>query len=166
MPPTPRWLLAIPDAIAQLETLDRELLTRRDLEQLLGVSKARAAILMRSFGAERTGNVRTLARTALLRQLRTRRKGAAFSGEVERRERVMTTLRQARIAGIRVPVATDVFSLKLAGLPAGVTVVPGRIEVQFSGAREAVARLFALAQALTNDYDRFEDLVGRGGESV
>jgi len=26
-----------------------------------------------------------------------------------------------------------------------------------------VGRLFALAQALTNDYDRFEDLVGRGG---
>jgi hypothetical protein len=44
-------------------------------------------------------------------------------------------------------------------------VEPGRIEVQFRGARDAVARLFALAQALTNDYDRFEDLVGGGGES-
>jgi hypothetical protein len=59
-----------------------------------------------------------------------------------------------------------VFSLKLAGLPAGVTVVPGRIEVQFSGAGDAVARPFALAQGLSNDYDRFEDLVGRGGESA
>jgi hypothetical protein len=166
MPPKPRWLLTIPDAIRQLEALDRELLTRRDLEQLFGVSKARAAILMRTFGAERTGNVRTLARASLLRQLKARRKGAAFSGEVDRRERVIATLRQARIAGIRVPVATEVFSLKLAGLPTGVTVVPGRIEVHFTGAREAVARLFALAQALTNDYDRFEDLVGRGGEST
>ena len=28
----PQWLLAIPDAIRQLEALDRELLTRRDIE--------------------------------------------------------------------------------------------------------------------------------------
>ena len=28
MPATPRWLLAVPDAIRQLETLDRDLLTR------------------------------------------------------------------------------------------------------------------------------------------
>jgi hypothetical protein len=46
-----------------------------------------------------------------------------------------------------------------------VTIEPGRIEVRFSGAREAVARLFALAQALTNDYNRFETIVG-GGEGV
>ena len=48
-----------------------------------------------------------------------------------------------------------------AGAPG--SVARGRIEVQFTGAREAVGRLFALAQALTNDYDRFEDLVGGGG---
>ena len=51
MPATPRWLLAIPDAIRQLEALDRDLLTRRDLEQLFGVSRARAATLMQTFGA-------------------------------------------------------------------------------------------------------------------
>ena len=46
MPAQPRWLLAIPDAIGQLEQLDRPLLTRRDGEWLFGVSKARAATLM------------------------------------------------------------------------------------------------------------------------
>ena len=40
MPPKPRWLLAIPDAISQLEKLDRTLLTRRDIERLFGVSTA------------------------------------------------------------------------------------------------------------------------------
>ena len=43
VPAKPRWLLAIPDAIRQLETLDRDLLIRRDLERLFGVSKVRAA---------------------------------------------------------------------------------------------------------------------------
>ena len=163
MPANPRWLLALPDAIAQLEGLDREWLTRRDLEQLFGISKPRAAVLMRTFGAERLGNVRMLARTQLLRHLRARKKSAAFSGEVDRRERLITALRRARVSGIRVPVAASVLSLKLAGLPEGVTVARGHIEVHFTGAREAVGRLFALAQALTNDYDRFEDLVGGGG---
>ena len=32
--------------------------------------------------------------------------------------------------------------------------------MRFGGAQEAVGRLFALAQALVNDYERFEALVG------
>ena len=143
MPATPRWLLAVPDAIRQLETLDRDLLTRRDVERLFGVSRARAAQLMRTFGAARVGASRVLRRTALLRQLRTYRQRAAFRGEEARRTR-------------------------LAGLPDGVSVEPGRIEVRFRGAQDAVGRLFALAQALTHDYEQFEALVeagdaGRGG---
>jgi len=166
MPARPRWLLTIPDAIAQLEGLDRALLTRRDLEQLFGVSKAQATRLMRVFGAERTGNARTLARPHLLRQLRARQQGAAFAAEVARRDHLVATLRRARITGIRIPVPSAVLGVRLAGLPAGVTVAPGRIEVQFTGAREAVARLFALAQALTNDYERFETIVSGGGAST
>ena len=57
MPAKPRWLLALPDAIRQLEALDRDLLTRRDVERLFGVSRARAA---------RVGASRVLRRTALL----------------------------------------------------------------------------------------------------
>ena len=59
---------------------------------------------------------------------------------------------------------------RLSGLPEGVSVEPERIEVRYQGAQEAVGRLFALAQALTNDYERFEALVegsdaaGGGGE--
>ena len=48
---------------------------------------------------------------------------------------------------------------RLASLPEGVNVARDRIEVRFSGAQDAVARLFALAQALTNDYEQFEALV-------
>ena len=85
MPAPPRWLLAVPDAIRQLEALDRDLLTRRDVERLFGVSRARAAQLMRTFGAARVGASRVLRRTALLRQLRKYRQRAAFRGEEERR---------------------------------------------------------------------------------
>ena len=169
MPAKPRWLLAIPDAIQQLEALDQDLLTRRDLERLFGVSKVRATQLMTAFGAGRTGHLLTLPRAALLRQLRRPRTRAAVRGEATRRDRVVTALRQARLIGIRAAVPREAREARLAGLPDGVSVEPGRIEVRFSSAQDAVGRLFALAQALTNDYERFEalveggDLAGGGG---
>ena len=168
MPATPRWLLAIPDAIRQLDALDREVLTRRDLEQLFGVSRARAATLMQTFGAEMTGTQRTLPRTKLLRQLRTHRARGAFRGEVERRDRLVAELRKARVTGIRVTLPAETLDATLASLPEGVSVSRDRIEVRFRGAQDAVGRLFALAQALTHDYEQFEALVeegdaGRGG---
>ena len=164
MPAKPRWLLAIPDAISQLEKLDRTLLTRRDIERLFGVSTARAATLMQTFGAEMTGYQRTLPRTKLLRQLRKHRARAAFRGEEERRERLLTGLRKARLTGIRVTLPAETLDAKLASLPEGVSVSRDRIEVRFNGAKEAVERLYALAHALVNDYERFEQLVD-GGEA-
>ena len=77
-----RWLLAIPDAISQLEALDRQLVTRRDIEQLFGVGKVRAAAFMQTFGAELVGNQRTLRRTRLLQQLKKHR---SRNGVVRRR---------------------------------------------------------------------------------
>ena len=100
MPARPRWLLALPDAIAQLDALDRPLVTRRDLESLFGVSRARAATLMRAFGAEWTGSIRTLPRPALLRQLRQIQQSGTVRTEAARQDRVLTVLRQARRTGI------------------------------------------------------------------
>ncbi len=45
VPARPRWLLAIPDGSRQLEELDRELLTRRDIEQpVRGLAGAGGAV--------------------------------------------------------------------------------------------------------------------------
>ena len=165
MPARPRWLLAIPDALEQLDALDRPLLTRRDLESLFGVSRARAATLMRAFGAELTGSIRTLPRPALLRQLRQIQQTATVRDEAARRDRVLDrappgpTHRDPR-SGPRRRLSTD----GSPSLPPGVSVSRDRIEVRFTSAHDAIAKLFALAQALTHDYDRFETLIeGREG---
>ena len=171
MPATPRWLLAIPDAIRQLDALDRELLARRDVEQLFGVSRARAATLMQTFGAEMTGYQRTLPRTKLLRQLRKHRARAAFRGEATRRDRVVTAIRQARLTGIRVAVPRAALEARLSGLPAGVSVEPGRIEVRFSrraGGRRAALRARPGADARLRAVRgaRRRGDAGRGGGAV
>ena len=117
---------------------------------------------MTAFGAGRTGHLLTLPRAALLRQLRRPRTRAAVRGEATRRARVVTAIRQARLTGIRAAVPREALEARLSGLPAGVSVEPGRIEVRFRGAKDAVGRLFALAQALTHDYEQFEELVEGG----
>ena len=166
MPAPPRWLLAIPDAIRQLAALDREVLTRRDVEQLFGVSRARAATLMQTFGAEtdrlpENAAPRTTAPPPAPdgtapgppsaakanagspgRHRDCGRRGSPGSGSRFQREALEARLSEP--ARGRVGRARD------------------RIEVRFSGAQDAVARLFALAQALTHDYEQFEALVGRG----
>ena len=129
---------------------------------LFGVSKVRAAALMKTFGAEMTGNQRTLPRTKLLQQLKKHRQRGAFRGEEERRARLVAELQKARLTGVRFKVPAETMSAQLANLPEGVSVARGRIEVRFDGAEDALARLYALAQALGNDYVRFEALVGRG----
>jgi hypothetical protein len=60
-----------------------------------------------------------------------------------------------------IPVTREVLQTHVAGLPAGVALGPGRIEVRFTSVPEALQKLFTLAQAITNDYDRFVAIVGR-----
>jgi hypothetical protein len=52
-----------------------------------------------------------------------------------------------------------VLQTQVAGLPAGIAPGPGTIALRFDSVPEALQKLFALAQAITNDYDRFAALV-------
>ena len=97
MPAKPRWLLAIPDAISQLEQLDRTLLTRRDVERRVEGQGGEAAELV--------GKPEALPRTKLLQQLKKHYLGRApFRVEEGRRARL---------------VARRDHELKLADLPDG-----------------------------------------------
>ena len=58
----PRWLLSIPDAISQLEQLDRTLLTRRAVERRIEGQGGDAAELV--------GKPEALPRTKLLQQIK------------------------------------------------------------------------------------------------
>ena len=131
MPPKPRWLLAIPDAISQLEKLDRTLAATSN-----GSSASRPPGPRPS--GPMTGYQRTLPRTKLLRQLRgpvrlPRRSGT--SGSPGRRT--------PEGAGDRDPGDASRETLDEVGELARGGVGFGRIEVRFGGAKEAVERLYA-----------------------
>ena len=157
MPRVPGWLSRLPDAIEQLRGLPRDTITRADLQVLLGVSKRRAVALMHEFGAQALGHALVLERETLIRQLTVLRRGRAFHREIDRRVHLVAALRRARADRVRVPVPKGTSAVQLDGLPDGVVITPGRIEVRFSDAREAVQRLYTLAQALLNDFDAFEE---------
>ena len=78
----------------------------------------------------------------------------------------MTELRKARLTGIRVTVPAEALGGRLSGLPSGVLVECDRIELRYAGAKEAVVKLVAQAQALNHDYERFEALVAGEGTSA
>ena len=167
MPFAPLWLSRIPDAVGQLEALDRDAITRRDLEDLFGVSRALASQLLHRFGATRIGSQLVLDRATLIRTLKTLRRGRQAQAATARRTAVVTALRQARLEAVHVAVPASVLQTQVAGLPAGVALSPGRIEVRFTSVPEALQKLFTLAQAITNDYDRFVAIIrppGRAGE--
>jgi hypothetical protein len=171
MPIAPNWYPRIPDAIAQLETLDRDLLTRTDLEVLLGVSRPRASQLLHRFHARPIGSQLVVDRLGLIRSLRAIRRGRPAKAAAARRSAVATELRPARLEAVRVPVTRAVLQTQVAGLPAGIALGPGHIDLQFASVDEALQKLFALAQAITNDYDHFAALIsehagGAVGESA
>ena len=65
------------------------------------------------------GAARVLRRSELLRQLRKYRARAAYRGEEQRRARLVSELRTARLTGIRIAVPVEALEARLAGLPEG-----------------------------------------------
>ena len=117
--------------------------------------------------ADLTGYARTLPRTqAAAAAAEVPVEGTEFRGEQARREHLMTELRKARLTGIRVTVPVR----SARGAPVGSAcgrggrARPDRSAVR-GRAKEAVVKLVALAQALNNDYERFEALVAGEGSS-
>jgi hypothetical protein len=45
---------------------------------------------------------------------------------------------------------------RLPDLPPGVGLSPGELHIQFQSSEELLSKLFALAQAIANDYEAFE----------
>ena len=115
--------------------------------------------MLHRFGGFESGKTFLVDRHVLIENLRRLAAGEEFEREIRRRDRLDHAVDEMRryqaAARVIIPVPPDVFSRKMADLPAGVALTPGQLQVAFAGTEDLLAKLFELAQAASNDYDRF-----------
>lgn len=166
MPAKARWLLRVPEILAELSGLDVPVVDRAVCERLFRLRRRRAIDLIRCFGGYQIGRTFLIDRPKLVEQLEQIRDSPDFKMEWRRKERLAEKLDAIRRlqAGARLAIAVEpeVLRQRLPDLPPGVSLSPGELHVQFLSAEELLAKLFALAQAIANDYETFEKRTSGG----
>jgi len=156
------WLLHIPEIVDMLEAFDVPVIDRSVIEQLFGLRRRRAITLLHRFGGYQAGRTFLVERQALIDQLRHIAEGEEFQREQGRKERLGCALDELRrhrsAARVKIPVSSEAFSMKLAGLSPGVQLEAGHLHIEFSGAEDLLSKLFELSQAANNDFDRFRSV--------
>jgi hypothetical protein len=148
-------------AIEQLEALPSPWVDRATLEFTLGVGRRRAQQILQPLVRHTIGKNGLADRDELIRHLRTVAAGESASYENQRRQafaRQFGAICHDRRTSVIVAAPSAVVNQEFDDLPAGVTVAPGHISVQFSTPTEALQKLLALAMAIRNDAMRFERL--------
>ncbi len=163
MPAKNQWLPRLPEILDTLVSLPRPVLDRAVIEQLFGVGRRRAILLLHSWGGFESGNTLLVDRLELIRQLVSMRDGAAFEEERIRRNRLAQdlTLSHALAPGRRIVIAgaEEVRDRRLAGLSPAINLKPGQLKIEFAETEELLRYLFELSQAILNDYVRFEEAI-------
>ena len=161
MPDQPTWIEAVPEILQALEAPGTPpFLDRPAIEALFGVRRRQAIHLLRRFGGYQVGKTFLVPREAVAGFLRDPQRWSAAADEKGRFERVASTLGQARTElqqrRIPIPAQIETRRLDLSGLPPGIRLETGQLIIQFEKPVELLEKLFALSQALTNDYESFE----------
>jgi hypothetical protein len=160
MPAKAQWLLRVPEILAELSALDVPVVDRAVCERLFRLRRRRAIDLIRCFGGYQIGRTFLVDRPKLVAQLEQIRDSPDFKMEWRRKQRLterLDAILRMR-AGARVAIAVEPQTLRprLPDLPPGVGLSPGALHIQFQSSEELLSKLFALAQAIANDYEAFE----------
>ena len=124
------------------------------------------SMLSNSKGAGyQAGNTLLIERRLLLEHLEKIVSSGEFRFEERRRERLTESLDQARqsrrATAISIPITRTAAKETLDRLPAGITLAPGLLQIEFGKSRELLEKLFQLSQAISNDFEQFEVLASR-----
>jgi len=165
MPAQPLWIERLPDLIAQVTQPDAPTWWDRPaIETLFGLRRRQAIALLGKLGARRFGTGFVVERSTLLRFLEHPHRRDAFLDDQARTVRVAGGLAAAQREldgrAISIPTAFDPERIDFAGLPAGIELQRRQLTVSFETPTELLEKLFALAKALMNDYNTFEEALG------
>src|ERR1035441_2878481 len=167
MPDKPFWCGRLEQISRELGGLPDPILDRAILERTLGIGRRRAQQILAPCVTRQIGRNGLARREAILEHLRRLAAGQQQYYERRRQRRLAEYLEGLRQACLRQPrvlveAPASVLGQKLDGLPAGVAIAPGQITVRFQTATEALEKLLALAMAIGNDRERFEQAVTIG----
>ena len=164
MPRRSEWIQRLDPAIGALRALPSPTIDRRTIESLFEVSPRQALRILSMLGCYAAGKSLLIERGELIRKLESLRGSDGVQMEQRRHERVADHLERYRreLAARRktITVAPEAAATRIASLPQGVELFPGRLEIGFSTAEDLLGKLFALAQAISNDYASFEEAIG------
>ena len=164
MPDKPIWCGHLEEIARRLRELPDVWVDRALLQKLLGCGPRRAQQILAPCVSRRIGGNGLARREALLEHLRRLSAGEQQHYERRRRQRLaeyLEGLRQIRLKQppVLVEAPASVLNQKLDGLPEGVVIAPGQITIRFHTTTEALEKLLALAMAIGNDRERFEEAV-------
>ena len=164
MPAKPAWYRNLDHIVTELRKHPYPYVDRALLEFLLRVSRRRAQQIMAPCVTLRVGASGLADRDALIARLQSIVEGDEGSYEIQRRRKVaklIGNLRQERIdrPQLLVEAPAVVINQEFENLPAGVRLERGRITVEFDKPHQALEKLLALAMAISNDFERFEQIV-------
>lgn len=163
MPAKAEWLPRVPEILAELRALEVPVLDRAAIQRLFHFQRRRAIQFLHAEGGYQAGHSFLVDRLRLIAQLEAIQNGDGFHQESRRRMRLEETVKRLRqhAVGARVKILVEpaVLDARMNALPAGIRLKPGSLSVAFHDPQELLQRLFALSQAMANDYECFERMV-------
>ena len=139
---------------------------RSGIERIFGLRRRRAIELMHEFGGYQTGRTFLVDRARLLEALQSLESREDYSVEKRRRERLGDVVEASReyliSARVRIPVRAAAARASLDRLAPGVLLMPGMLSIEVRHPIELLEKLYSLAQAISHDFERFEELLPGG----
>jgi hypothetical protein len=171
MPAKPSYARRLKPVIAKLQESSAIWIGRRDLEELLDVSKTVAWRILRYCKAQKgPGGALLFERLQLIARLQElAAEGGVIAREVARRERVEQQLlamrsylhsRQTKV--VRDELAPALVSTRFQNLPANITFTPQSLRMEFYGTEDFLATVGAIVYALQNDYPAISAFIEEG----
>jgi hypothetical protein len=168
MPDQPGWIDRIEQIAEEVQASSAPVFDRAAIERLFEVRRRQAIVLMHRMGGYQAGKTFLVDRQALLRFLRDPQREAVAEVEARRFASLLETLGRAKeerhFRRIPVPATARVYQLEFGGLPEGIDFEPGELRIRFNQPHELLEKLFALSQALANDYETFEQAWARASQ--
>ncbi|MCX6925750.1 MAG: hypothetical protein NT154_21455 [Verrucomicrobia bacterium] len=166
MPAKPEWLLRLPEIRTEVEHLDVPVVDRSGIERIFGLRRRRAIELLHQFGGYQAGRTFLLDRARLLEALKSLESREDYTAEKRRRERLGDVVEASRehliSTRVQIPVRAAAMRPSLDRLAPGVLLMPGMLSIEFRHPIELLEKLYGLAQAISHDFDKFEEILPGG----